>query len=212
MKLRRSFHLACFARLIVGATTLADVSTSPASAPSTAPTTLAAPGLPSSTPTTRSAAETPLISRQMPMEFSVLISRSIFMKGRARLNSGASAWRGSADSASPEQSMVFKGATQTDNAVAALVEDTTAGKVLMLKPGDSLARGTIAAITLDRLDYSVAGHVTRVAIGQNLVGDQAAAVPSTGPTTMTSPVAPPGASTDDVLERMRRRRQQEVGR
>lgn len=150
--------------------------------------------------------------RPMSGEFAVLLSRSIFVKGRQTV-AGYGSSRGGSESvfvvttqqaSSPEKNLVFNGVTLAGGRADALVEDMAAGKVSTVKVGDAIARGWVAAITLDSLDYESGGKMTHVLIGQDLEG-MAGPPPSSQPTT-----APSGGGASDVLERMRLRRQQEL--
>ena len=96
----------------------------------------------------------------------------------------------------------------------------------MVQVGDAIARGRIAAITLDTLDYAADNKVVHVQAGQNLRGESAApaasgTVASTGSTTAPSTGGPGDASaagsagsggSNDMAERLRRRRQAELGK
>jgi len=129
-------------------------------------------------------------------------------------------------SVAPEESLVFEGAMETGNQFLAFVEDRNVGKMLMLQSGQSIARGKITAITLNTLDYVSDGAVLHVQIGQNLRGEAptspsdstvstgSAATPSSGTTSGDNSAAGAGGSTanggNDILERLRRRRQQEL--
>lgn len=206
--------------------------TSPTTAPTTSPVATTAPADTQPAPQPSIAVAT---SRILPREYSILAERSIFQKGshvtrvveRSRSQPGPSvAAPAPAKAAAMEDSLVFEGATESGDHFLALVEDRTTSKALMFQVGDAIARGRIAAITLDTLDYVATGNVVHVQVGQNLRGETMSpatsdAVASTGSTTAPSTGAPgdgsaaaPGGSggSNDIVERLRRRRQAELGK
>jgi hypothetical protein len=108
---------------------------------------------------------------------------------------------------------------QTTLAVRAYFEPRGGGRILKLKPGDTIARGTIVEVQLDAVAYQAGDNPpVWVEIGQDLTGASArgtssftpAGTTGTGtPTTGPAPNADP--STLSVEERMRLRRQQQMG-
>jgi len=136
-------------------------------------------------------------------EFYLLTERSIFIKGRQTVSSGSDDGGGRSGPAKTEDTQIFNGATDTNLAMVAYIEDTTSGRINEFKVGDSIAKGKIVDITLDSLEYEAGGKKTKVLIGQNLSG-----VDMVGSETVSS--APVGPQSD-IIERMRRRRMQELG-
>jgi hypothetical protein len=148
-------------------------------------------------------------SRILPGEFMILAERSIFQKGShvtrradpdqvaAPPPAPATAPTASSKSDSPEESLVFDGATVTGNQILAFVEDRGDSKMLVLQDGDVIARGKITGISLDTLDYTTAGEIIHVQVGQNLRGEEAQAVSDGNATAAGSPTsaAPGGAGT-----------------
>lgn len=130
-----------------------------------------------------------------------------------------------AAAAAAEQSLVFSGVTNVDNVIDAFIEDQNSSKVTMYRIGEPIARGKITNITLDDLTYQANGKITHVAVGENLQGvmvqttQPAVASSSSGggsssatpaPANTSSSGASGGGDTNDVLERLRKRRQQEL--
>jgi hypothetical protein len=113
---------------------------------------------------------------------------------------------------SPENVMVFNGASNANGQMVAFIENTSLNSIARFQVGDSVATGKITAITLDQLDYSVNGRVTHVLIGQNLFGVDTqvlttqAVVGNSGAAT-----SGPAGGADSVLERLRLRRLKELG-
>jgi hypothetical protein len=159
------------------------------------------------------------------------VTRGFDAPSRASMSVASSSSQTSASAAAsvaPEESLVFEGAMETSNQFLAFVEDRNAGKMLMLQGGAKIARGKITDITLDTLDYAVDGAVLHVKVGRNLRGEVAAAASSDN-TASTGPGSTPslgtaasgdasgapasgssGGGANDILERLRRRRQQEL--
>jgi len=176
-----------------------------ATQPATLPTTQAL--LPTTAPTTR--------PRFLPGDFAILDTRSIFLKGHVSPATAAPAGNASPSavtSNSPESSIVFSGVTASDGVLAAMFEDTTAGKIVLCKAGDAIARGKLTQITLDAVTYETPGRTTRVQVGQTLDAGEAPAVASRASITIDSSGNPTTApsSSNDVLERLRAKRRQEI--
>jgi hypothetical protein len=141
--------------------------------------------------------------KPIAVEFYLLTERSIFIKGRQTVYSGSDDGGGHSGAAKTEDTQIFNGATNTDFEMKAYIEDTTSGTINEFKVGDSIAKGKIVDITLDSLEYESGGKKTKVLIGQNLSG-----VDMVGSETVSS--APVGPQSD-IIERMRRRRLEELG-
>lgn len=171
--------------------------------------------------------------RPISSDYYVLLRRSIFIRGSQRvfdpgdgygngLSRGYPTTSGpTTDSSStqpmtpiwsPENVMVFNGASNANGQMVAFIENTSLNSIARFQVGDSVATGKITAITLDQLDYSVNGRVTHVLIGQNLFGVDTqvlttqAVVGNSGAAT-----SGPAGGADSVLERLRLRRLKELG-
>ena len=176
--------------------------------------------------------------RAAPMDksFEVLTQKSIFSRDRARASgAGANAQTRPVRVLSPEQSVAFRGVLCPDEEYVAFIENVQTGQISVVKAGDELARGRVAAITLDTLAYDADGKVLKIQLGQDLTGEIAAptggsystgGTGSTGGSTAgaaggstaggaaTATPAPPvgDASQQAVIERMRQKRLLEEGR
>ncbi len=151
-------------------------------------------------------------AKTMPKDYSLLVSRSVFVHGRMPDPRTPEPPGVPIPAPRPEKSLLFNGATKADGELVAFIEDMTAGKVLKLRVGDSVARGKIAAITLDTFDYDSGGKVRQIVLGQNLDGE--AGLPASRPTTSSSSPGsstPGGSPLTDILERLRQKRAQELG-
>jgi hypothetical protein len=180
-----------------------------------------------------------LTPKPYPRQYSAMLSRSIFIKGRQTVrdnhidpNVRPSYFSGpTTDSTNPapssfgiESVLVFNGASDANGQLVAFVENTGMNQITRYHLGDPVgqgAQGKISAITLDSIDYQAGARVTHVNLGQNLNGQDvqilttqpvaAGMTPTTGPAGTTQPATPGGAGTDSVIERLRRRRMQELG-
>src|SRR2546425_13333373 len=92
--------------------------------------------------------------KPIPRDFDVLMSRSMFMKGRPYVAPVRATNPGNFEPPAvlrPEKSLVFNGVTDVDDTVVALIEDINAGRILDMHNGDTIAQGKVQNITLDRL-------------------------------------------------------------
>ena len=80
-----------------------------------------------------------------------------------------------------EASLSLTGVAGDIGQFEAFIEDQTTMKTLFLKVGASIARGRIKDIAFDHIDYEHGGYVQRVLVGQNLLGQLAAASAPVGP-------------------------------
>ena len=161
-----------------------------------------------------------------PHPYDVLLTRSIFARGGnatplpARLRPGGG---GAAEARTPEHSgpkqepespFVFRGAMRQDGQFIAFIEDTATGKTQRVSADERIGGGTVRQITLDRLTYESHNKTRDVPVGSTLDGSSAQTQPH--PTTQpsnggtASGAAPaPASPEDEILEKMRKRRQQE---
>jgi hypothetical protein len=178
-------------------------------------------------------------AKPMPATFAVLTDRSIFYKGRevpvpriyfprpvgpaTTSPTADAATMAAAAAAAAEQTLVFSGVTKADNVIDAFIEDQNSSKVTMYRIGEPIARGKITNITLDDLTYEQNGKTIHVSVGENLQGVMVQttqpSVVSSGSSNSSETAAPNnlnssggsgGGDTNDVLERLRKRRQQEL--
>lgn len=148
--------------------------------------------------------------------YEVLIQRNIFSKNRGRPR-GEERTEKPKDSPppppSPESEIQLIGIVQKDGELAAFFENRKTGAVQSTKTGDSIARGKIAAITLDSVEYVLEESRSIISIGKNLEGGIATsvAVPPEAATS-ASKTDSGSAETNAILERMRKRRQEGLGK
>jgi hypothetical protein len=149
-----------------------------------------------------------------------------------------------------DQYLVLLGIGLEGPQYTAFFEDSKAGKILQVSPGDIVGKGRLRAVNLDSVQYDRGGKSSIVKVGYTLTGVQAASMvfvapaPIAGPaatgtsraaaptptpagttptagTATTQPTTAPSAGVapapapnenQDIIERMRQRRLQELGR
>jgi len=150
--------------------------------------------------------------------FRVLVDRNIFLRSRTRPRPpGRDQSTPSRVVRDPNADLVLVGTTQQGSAAIAFIENIRTGEVRRVTVNEAVGTGRITAITLDDITYSLDGVDTEIAIGRAL-GRAASAIagvaPTEAPTLAGAAAATPGESSDadttDILERMRRQRQQEL--
>jgi hypothetical protein len=180
-----------------------------------------------------------LTPKDYPKQYNAMLSRSIFIHGsqrvldtwhdpnRQEVSSGNDSRRPFNPTPLAESVLVFNGASDVDGQLVAFIENTGMNQSSRYHVGDLVgqgAQGKIVKITLDSIDYQVGTKITHVMLGQNLYGQETQVLTTqpvssgstfsgstggTGPTTGSSSTS--GGSPDSVLERLRRRRMQELG-
>ena len=179
-----------------------------------------------------------LTPKPYPRQYSAMLSRSIFIKGRQgvtdrHIDPNSLPPRGFntgfvnppvASSSGTEAYLVLTGASDANGQLVAFIENTGMNQIARYHVGDLVgqgAAGKVAAITLDSIDYAVGPRVTHVNLGQNLNGQDvqiittqpvaAGMTPTTGPSGTTQPGGAEQSGTDSIIERLRKRRMQELG-
>jgi len=171
--------------------------------------------------------------------YPLLRTRSIFVKGNQRISDdSAPPSRNNAFvqntkfSGTAESSLVFNGVIMVSDEANAMIEDTGSHEVSLLKAGDLIAGGKITTVTFDQLTYQAKGKTNNVALGQTLEGltPTFAATVAAAPTSQPAGAAPPDGSAavgtppvggpppppgisaaDEILARMKAKRNQELG-
>jgi hypothetical protein len=160
----------------------------------------------------------------MDKAFTVLLERSIFSRdGRSRSARPLTTAPTSAPYVrplTPEQANVFRGVLCPDQEYVAFIENIQNGQINVLKAGDEIAGGRIAAITLDTMNFATGGRVHEIRLGQNLAGETvgattqpfASSVGGTSSSATSSTSAPTDPKQAAILEAMRQKRLREGGR
>lgn len=134
---------------------------------------------------------------------------------------------------------VLRGIALEGSQFTAFFEDTRSGKILQVKPGDAVGKGRIPGVNIDSAQYQRGEKLAIIHVGHTLTGSRAPAAgfetPAPSPVASTSRTAPSASTSSattqpttapageptsapasgglqDILERMRRRREQELGR
>jgi hypothetical protein len=115
----------------------------------------------------------------MPPDYNVMLTRNVFTRGPARV----------AGPLGPEGNFGFNGVVIDDGIYTAFVEDLGGKRTMRLKPGDPVGQGRVKSVTETALEYEASGKVTKVQIGQNLLG---APLPPPPPPPATA--QPPGGA------------------
>lgn len=155
-----------------------------------------------------------MASTPFPQEYRILLTRSVFSNETDRRASRGPGSGQAGGARSYESSLTFRGAMREGSQFVAFIEDNGSNKTMRLKVGEKLGRGEIRQISLNQIVYQVGDLATPVEIGGTLSGTGIASattqpVPSSiGQAASASPSTTGG---DDLLERMRKRRQLEGG-
>lgn len=170
-------------------------------------------------------------------QYRILVDRNMFRSDRRRIFTASS--RPSAPAYDSDGGIVLTGIARHDGEFVAFFENTRTNATARARVGQTVGKGKVQRITLDEVEYGREGTVTRIGIGHSLTGTKAVvqvarraparpAMPAFSggvvatrpaqPTATTGPALPvisPSITTDDiseVLELMRRRREQELRR
>jgi hypothetical protein len=128
--------------------------------------------------------------------------------------------------------MVLTGIAQRGAERIAFIENRLTGETVRVSTGGAVGNGKLAAITFSGIDYVSGGRVTKVEVGRSLGGTFPASAPVATATTTRPAAAPatpaatpaaapaqsgprtspsvPLSSRASILERLRRRREQEL--
>ncbi len=109
--------------------------------------------------------------------YGILLERNMFLKDRRPKPPAVERVTEAPPPPPIETLYVVIGLVEEGGSVRAHVEDRRTGELLLLRPGDLLASGRIESVDLDGVVYATEAGETRVAIGQDLRGETAAAPP-----------------------------------
>jgi hypothetical protein len=171
-------------------------------------------------------------------QYRILVDRNMFRSDRRRIFVAST--RPSAPVYDSDGGIVLTGIARHDGEFVAFFEDTRANETARARVGQTVGKGKVRRITLDEVEYEREGTVNRIGIGRSLTGTRAvvqvarralvsptmptfsggaAASQPAQPTATTGPAlraTSPSITTDtdmsEVLELMRRRREQELRR
>jgi len=157
-------------------------------------------------------------------KYQVILNRNMFSRQRGALREPrGDAERREVAVPNPESYFRLKGIVQEDGTFIAFLEDTRSNSVLKLREGDTVARGTIKALTLDSIEYQLEDRIVTVRLGNDLEGGQGAvtmtelmewsqtsSTPAGTPPQAAPSESPTGAEAD-VLKQLMERRKQQLG-
>jgi len=152
-----------------------------------------------------------MASTPLPQDYRILLSRSVFLNQPGQ-RVGRTTESGGGGPRSYEASLTFRGVMREGSQAVAFIDD--GNRTMRLKTGDKIGRGEIREISLNQLLYQVGDRTITVDIGMNLTGTgimTSTTQPSPGSQAQTASTSTGASGGDDVLERMRKRRQQEGG-
>jgi len=143
-------------------------------------------------------------------QYKILVERNAFSQTRGR--KAAPTIVSAAPTPRPERYTVITGVVQQGDIFVALLEEVQ-GPLMKVAPGDAVAGGKVTEITLDGIVFEKDGKTTQVSIGSSLSLGPAppgtvGVAPSTGGATGSSPKD----LAISILERLRQRREQELGK
>jgi hypothetical protein len=147
----------------------------------------------------------------MPIAYDVVSGRNIFVKGSQTAYTGENIGNGDQGISRPlPRPLVLDGATDTNGAMVAYIEDTANADVREFKVGDTVAGNKITRIGIGEIDIQAAnGQTTTIYAGQTLTGESAfntlyMSPVLSAPAAVVMPTTLP--SGDDIIARMQRRR------
>jgi len=153
--------------------------------------------------------------------YQIILQRNIFSRQRGPIRQRRARTR-PVVTRNPESYLLLKGIVQQDDAFIAFIEDTQSNRVLRLREGDSVARGTVKNFSLDSIEYQLEDKTISVAIGRDLEGGQgtlpmnrllelSAATPT--PSDPNAPTQEPALSEDEaeILRKLMEQRKQQLG-
>lgn len=138
--------------------------------------------------------------------YQVLTERNMFLKNRARPR----VFEAKQEEMGPpapkvETDVVLSGIVEKDGQLAAFLENSRSGTVRLVRKDDEVGGGKIGAITISGIEYISNGATRTVTVGMTLEGGSIANLG-------TAKTGSGSAETDSVLERMRKKRQEEMNK
>ena len=102
-------------------------------------------------------------------DYKIIAQRNIFSRSRRSFVEKRS--DGPKRISPPESYMVLRGIVRQGNEYIAFIENTSTGKTIKAKLGDSIAKGKLKTLTLDHIEYEADDNVTKVKVGNTLLGN-----------------------------------------
>ncbi len=150
-------------------------------------------------------------------DYEVLVRRNMFSRQRSprSVEGPVRPEVVTVEAPSPERYVLLRGVVRSGDEFIAFLEDMRTGEVIRARAGDEVVRGRVAEVTLDGVRYVREDTETEVPIGENLeksnvspAAQAAGEATGSGEQAIVAPETGPAA---DLLERLRQRRQEELG-
>jgi hypothetical protein len=138
--------------------------------------------------------------------YQVLTERNMFLKNRAKPR----VFEAKQEEMGPpapkvETDVVLSGIVEKDGQLAAFLENSRSGTVRLVRKDDEVGGGKIGAITISGIEYISNGATRTVTVGMTLEGGSIANLG-------TAKTGSGSSDTDSVLERLRKKRQEEMNK
>jgi len=145
--------------------------------------------------------------------FEVLVERNIFSRERGRRETVTRSVPRPEAAPPPERSVVLMGIMRQGDGWIAFLEDARTGQVHKVGVGDAILEGRVAAIGMDSIQYAKGDRALTVPMGGSLEDRSAqGTVTDVGAPSAGGEGAPAlSGEPADLLERLRQRRQRELG-
>jgi hypothetical protein len=102
-------------------------------------------------------------------DYKIIAQRNIFSRSRRSFVEKRS--DGPKRISRPESYLILRGIVRQGNEYIAFLENTSIGKTIKAKLGDSVAKGKLKSLTLDHIEYESDDNVTKVKVGNTLLGN-----------------------------------------
>ena len=156
-------------------------------------------------------------------DYSILLTRNIFSQSRtAARSSGRPAIPQPRPRRADDPTFVLTGVAIRGDVQIAFFENSKTGEVTQTVAGWPLGGGTVQSVAANSVEFNIGGTTRRINIGENLDGvatalsapdsapPSAATTESAGVATTNTTTKSTGSSANDILERMRQRRLNQV--
>ncbi len=146
-------------------------------------------------------------------DYQLILDRNIFSRdrtaGRTRYNTPFSRPYAMSrpSSTKVDYALVLTGIVEQDGLKVAFIEDSRSGETFRMTAGAAFAGGVLKNVSLEGVEFGEGENVKKFAVGESITG-----VSDTGFRPAATASGPSDSSANDILERMRLRRLQEMGK
>ncbi|MCE5280111.1 MAG: hypothetical protein ABFD92_05920 [Planctomycetaceae bacterium] len=170
-------------------------------------------------PATQSASAPSAPPKRSLDDYRLIVDRNIFSRDRSRRPVAARAYTPPREISppAPQRHLVLTGVALQGESPIAFFEDSLDGQTLWVQAGMAIGHGTVADISFDGVTYRNGARERTIAIGEDIEGIavllQASTSTQSASAPAATPAAPPSSANDnDVLQRLRLRRLQDLQR